>query len=57
MYEKCVVARVRLKSILKSVRDLRVCSLFLGVRCGTIVLHTFGTKLPENAILERPIPF
>ena len=30
---------------------------FLGVRCATILLHTFGTKLPENAILEHPIPF
>ena len=57
MYEKCVVAYVRLKSILKSVRDARACGSVLGVQCATILLHTFGTKLPENAILERLIPF
>ena len=53
------VARVcvRAKFILKSVRDVRACGPFLGVRCATILLHTFGTKLPENAILEHPIPF
>ena len=49
------VAKVRVKSILKSVRDVRACGSFLGVRCATLLLHTFGTKLPENAILERLI--
>ena len=42
--------RVRAKSILKSVRDVCACGLFLGMRCTTLLLHTFGTKLPENAI-------
>ena len=48
---------MRANSILKSVRDVRVCGLFLGVRCATVLLHTFGTKLPENAILEDPFLF
>ena len=49
----CAVARVhvRAKSILKSVRDVRACGSFLCVRCATLLLHTFGTKLPENVIL------
>ena len=38
--------RVRTKSFLKSVRDVRACGSFLGVRCATIFFHTFGTKLP-----------
>ena len=46
---------MRAKSILKSVRDVRACGSFLAVRCVTLLLHTFGTKLPENAILERLI--
>jgi hypothetical protein len=54
---RCAVACVRAKSTLKSVQDVRVCGSFLGVRCATVLLHTFGTKLPENAILELPIPF
>ena len=53
---RCAVARVRAKSILKSVRDVRACGSFLNVRCATLLLHTFGTKLQENAILEHPIP-
>ena len=56
-YVRRAIARVRAKSILKSVRDVRAHGSFLGVRCATILLHTFGTKLPENAILERPIRF
>ena len=45
---RCVVARVRVraKSILKSVRDVRACGSFLGVPCATVFFHTFGTKLP-----------
>ena len=56
---RCAVARVhvRAKSILKSVRDVRACGSFLGMRYATLLLHTFGTKLPENANLERPIQF
>ena len=43
---RCAVARVRAKSILKSVWDVRACGSFLGVRCATVFFHTFGTKLP-----------
>ena len=52
---QCADARVRVraKSILKSVRDVRACGSFLGVRCATVFLHIFGTKLPENTILEH----
>ena len=52
---RCAVARVRVhaKSILKIVRDVRACGSFFGMRCVTILLHTFGTKLPENGILEQ----
>ena len=46
---RCAVACVRAKSILKSVRDVRVCSSFSGVRRATVLLHTFRTKLPETA--------
>ena len=48
---QCAVARVRVraKSILESVRDVRACVSFLGVRCAIALLHTFATKLPENA--------
>ena len=31
---------------------MQASGFFLGVRCATILLHTFGTKLPENTILE-----
>ena len=50
-----VVARVRVRAkfILESVRDVRACGTFLGVRCVIALLHTFahflGTKLSENA--------
>ena len=56
---RCAVAhvRVRAKFILKSVQNVRACGSFLGVQCATVLLHNFGTKLPENAILEHPIPF
>ena len=48
---RCAVARVcvRAKSILKSVRDVHACGPFFDVRCATTLLHTFGTKLPDNA--------
>ena len=44
---QCAVARVRVraKSILKSVRNVRACGPFLGVRCAIALLHT----LPDNA--------
>ena len=43
---RCVVAHVRVhaKTILKSVRDVRACGLFLGVRCAIALLHTFWNK-------------
>ena len=43
---RCAVAhvRVRAKSILKSVRNVRVCGLFLGVWCAIALLHTFFLK-------------
>ena len=52
---RCAVARVRVraKSILKSVRDVRACGSFLGVRCATIFFHTFGTKFQPCEILEK----
>ena len=48
---RCAVARVLVsaKSILKSVRDVRVCGSFLGVRCAIALLRTLHTKLKENA--------
>ena len=48
---RCAVARVRVraKSILKSVRDVRACGSFFGVRCAIALLHTLHTKLTENA--------
>ena len=43
---RCVVTRARLraKSILESVRDVRACGSFLGVRCAIALLHTFWNK-------------
>ena len=41
---RSVVARVRAKSILESVRDVRACGPFLGVRCAITLLHTFCLK-------------
>ena len=43
---QCAVARVRVraKSILESVRDVRACGPFLGVRCAITLLHTFCPK-------------
>ena len=65
---RCAVARVRVraKSILKSVRDVRACGSFLGVRCAIALLHTFAHFLGQNCqkmlhsrtsfpILEHPI--
>ena len=48
---RCAVAHVcvRAKSILESVRDVRACGPFLGVRCAITLLHTLHTKLKENA--------
>ena len=48
---RCAVARVRVraKSILESVRDVRACGPFLGVRCAITLFTLFGTNLPENA--------
>ena len=40
--------RVRAKFILESVRDVRACGLFLGVRCAIALCTLFGSKLPEN---------
>ena len=63
---RCAVAhvRVRAKSILKSVRDVRGCGLFLVCDVRSHFCTLFGTELPENAtfclistILERPISF
>ena len=41
---RSAVARVRVKSILESVRDVRACGPFLGVRCAITLLHTFCLK-------------
>ena len=38
---RCAVARVRAKSILESVQNVRACGPFLGVRCAITLLHTF----------------
>ena len=48
---RCAVAhvRVRAKSILNSVQDVRACGSFFGVRCAIALLHTLHTKLTENA--------
>ena len=45
---RCAVAhvRVRAKSFLKSVWDVHAGGSFLGVRCATLFLHTFGINLP-----------
>jgi len=39
---------VRAKSILKSVRDVRACGSFLGVRCAIALLHTFWNKIAKK---------
>ena len=41
---RCAVARVRAKSFLKSVCDVRACATFSGVRCAITLLHTFCIK-------------
>ena len=55
---RCVVARVRVraKSALKSVRDVRACGSFPGVRCAIILLHTFWNKTARKnyPVLEHP---
>ena len=45
---RCAVAHVcvRPKSFLERVGDVRACGLFLGMRCVTLFLLTFGTNLP-----------
>ena len=47
---RCAVARVRVraKSILESVQDVRGCGPFLGVRCAIALLHTFAHFLGKN---------
>ena len=49
---RCAVARmrVRAKSILKSVRDVRACGSLSGVRCAMALCTLFGTKRKENGI-------
>ena len=63
---RCAVARVRVraKSILKSVQDVRACGSFLGVRCAITLLHTFWNKTDKKwhfsvlkTVLERPFLF
>ena len=39
---------MRAKSILKSVRDVRACGSFLGVRCAITLLHTFWNKTDKK---------
>ena len=54
---RCAVTRVRVraKSILESVRDVCACGPFLGVRCATALLHTFGDKIVRKCyVLEHP---
>ena len=54
---RCAVARVRVraKSILESVRDVRACGPFLGVRCAIALLHTFWDKIARKCyVLEHP---
>ena len=50
VHVQCAVARVRVraKSILESVRDVRACGPFLGVRCAIALLHTFAHFLGQN---------
>ena len=50
VHVQCAVARVRVraKSILKSVWDVRVCGSFLGVRCAIALLHTFWNKIDRK---------
>ena len=47
---RCAVARVRVraKSILKSVRDVRACGSFLSVRSAITLLHTFWNKTDKK---------
>ena len=47
---RCAVARVRVraKSILESVRDVRACGPFFDVGCATALLHTFAHFLGQN---------
>ena len=47
---RCAVARVRVraKSILESVRDVRACGPFMGVRCEIALLHLFAQFLRQN---------
>ena len=58
------VARVRAKSTLKSVQDVRACGSFLGVRCAITLLHTFWNKTDKKwhlfvlkTVLECPFLF
>ena len=47
---RCAVARlcVRAKFILESVRDVRACGSFSGVRCAITILHTFWNKMKRK---------
>ena len=47
--------RVRAKSILESVRDVRACGPFLGVRCAITLLHTFCLKNQYRIRMSYPI--
>ena len=49
---RCEVARVRAKSILESVRDVRACGPFLGVRCAIALLHTLKNKTTRSGPLS-----
>ena len=40
--------RVRAKSFLESVRDVRASGPFLGVRCAITLLHTFSDKIARK---------
>jgi hypothetical protein len=45
---RCAVTRVRAKSILKSVRDVRACGLFSSARCAITLLHTIWNKMDRK---------
>ena len=45
---RCAVARVRATSILESVRDVRACGPFMGVRCAIARLHLFSHFFGQN---------
>jgi hypothetical protein len=45
---RCAVARVRAKSFLKSVSDVRACATFSGVQCAITLLHTFCIKTAKK---------